>query len=30
MAMYLIWLRVALVLYGVSSLTVIPDVLSRP
>jgi hypothetical protein len=28
MAMYLIWLRVALVLYGVCSLTVIPDVLT--
>jgi ABC-type uncharacterized transport system permease subunit len=28
MAMYLIWLRVALVLYGISSLTVIPDVLT--
>ncbi len=28
MAMYLIWLRVALVLYGASSVAVIPDVLS--
>lgn len=28
MAMYLIWLRVALVLYGASSIAVVPDVLS--